>query len=212
MAVRRKGVLLMACSRARIALCSFVLVVMLACVVQWLAPASGLVAQDNSPSAAHPSCPATEDASTKLPGPVQEMREAILTAVRSGNVEDLRTALEWNELKPHVADEPVDDAIAYWKKISGDGEGREILAIIAEILECDPAVLPIGKDIENSNVFVWPALAETDLSQLEPHQEVALYRLVRPDEVKAMREARRWQWWRLAIGADGTWHSFHKSK
>jgi len=140
------------------------------------------------------------------------MRESILAAVRSGDIEDLRTALEWNELKPHVADEPVDDAIAYWKRISGDGEGREILAILAEILDCPPAVLPIGKDIENNRVFVWPAVAEADLAKLTPPQEVALYRLVRPDAVKAMREAKRWTWWRLAIGADGTWHSFHKSK
>jgi len=27
-----------------------------------------------------------------------------------------------------------------------------------------------------------------------------------------MREAKRWQWWRLAIGADGTWHAFHKAE
>lgn len=147
-----------------------------------------------------------------LPAPVQEMREAILAAVHSGDVEDLRPALEWNELRPHVADQPVDDPIAYWKEISGDGEGREILAILADILDCAYAVLPIGKDVENNLVFVWPAFAEADLAKLTPQQEVALYRIVKPAEAKSMRENKRWQWWRLAIGADGTWHSFHKSE
>ena len=157
------------------------------------------------------SCATGAETAKPLPAPVQEMREAILTAVRSGNIDDLRPALEWNELRPHIADQPVDDPIAYWKTISGDGQGREILAILADILDCAHVALPIGKDIENNLVFVWPALAEADLARLTPQQEVALYRLVTPAEVKAMRENKRWQWWRLAIGADGTWHSFHKA-
>ncbi|HEX7073307.1 MAG TPA: hypothetical protein VF226_04640 [Hyphomicrobiaceae bacterium] len=157
-------------------------------------------------------CAAGTEAPPPLPRPVQEMREAILAAVHSGDIEELRVALEWNELPPHVADEPVEDPIAYWKKISGDGEGREILAALGEILECSPTALPIGDDIENNLVYVWPGLAEADLSKLTPQQEVALYRLVSPAEAKAMREANRWQWWRLAIGADGTWHTFHKGK
>jgi hypothetical protein len=49
------------------------------------------------------------------------------------------------------------------------------------------------------------------LDKLTPDQEVRLYRLVKPDEVKAMRQKKKWTWYRLAIGADGTWHSFQKS-
>ncbi len=79
-------------------------------------------------------------------------------------------------------------------------------------LDCGYAALPIGNDVENNLVYVWPALAEADLTKLTPQQEVALYRLVSPDQVKTMREAKRWQWWRLAIGADGTWHAFHKAE
>jgi hypothetical protein len=26
-----------------------------------------------------------------------------------------------------------------------------------------------------------------------------------------MREKKKWTWWRLTIGADGTWHSFKKA-
>ena len=40
--------------------------------------------------------------SEPLPGPVQDMREAILGAVRSGRIEELRHAWELNELKPDL--------------------------------------------------------------------------------------------------------------
>jgi len=145
-----------------------------------------------------------------FPAPVEEMRQAILAAAHSGRIEDLQVPLDWNELKPDIAATAVDDPIAFWKKESGDGEGREILAVLADILEMRPAELPLGKDLENNIVYVWPYLAEAKLDQLTPAEEVDLLRLVSPEKAKAMRAAKKWTWWRLAIGADGTWHSFRK--
>jgi hypothetical protein len=154
----------------------------------------------------------TRPAARPLPGPVEEMREAILAATRSGRIEDLRVPLDWNELTPDAAPTKVDDPIAYWKKTSADGEGREILAVLANILQMRPAELPLGKDLENNIVYVWPYLAEAKLDQLTPSEEVDLLRLVSPEQAKAMRKAKKWTWWRLAIGADGTWHSFRKAE
>lgn len=145
-----------------------------------------------------------------LPPPVAEMREAILAAVRSGRIEDLQHALDWNELKPAIANERVDDPIGYWRKQSGDGGGREILAILGEILEGPPAVLPVGRDVENNSIYVWPRFAEMDLATLSPTDEVELYRLVKPAEVATMRAKKKWTWYRLAVGADGTWHTFQR--
>jgi hypothetical protein len=147
-----------------------------------------------------------------LPAPVAEMREAILAAARSGRIEELKVPLDWNELKPEIAATNVDDPIAYWKKLSGDGEGREILAVLVNILEMRPAELPLGRDLENNIIYVWPYLAEAKLDQLTPAEEVDLLRLVPPEQAKAMRAAKTWTWWRLAIGADGTWHSFRKQE
>jgi hypothetical protein len=187
-------------------------VVTLILVVHWPSEQDALAArrgkdaskvQQPSPAAPRPA---------QLPAPVAEMREAILAAVRSGHIEDLRTPLEWNELAPVIANQSVADPIAYWKQVSGDGEGREILAILAEILEAGYAVLPVGADIENNRLYVWPALAEVPLHQLTPAQEVQLYRFVTPGEVKRMREKGTWTWYRLAIGADGTWHAFRKTE
>jgi type II secretory pathway component PulL len=55
---------------------------------------------------------------------------------------------------------------------------------------------------------VWPYFAELPLATLTPAQQVELDRLVSPAEAKAMRTAGKWGWWRLAIGAAGTWLSF----
>ena len=159
------------------------------------------------------SSPALERRGAKpLPAPVEEMREAILAATRSGRIEDLQVPIDWNELKPDFAATAVDDPIAFWKKESADGEGREILAVLANILQMRPAELPLGKDIENNIVYVWPYLAEARLDALTPAEEVDLLRLVSPERAKAMRAAKTWTWWRLSIGADGTWHAFKKSE
>ena len=147
----------------------------------------------------------------RLPGPVQDMREAILNAVRSGRIEELRHAWELNELKPDLGVAPAGgDPIAQWKRISGDGEGREILAVLGEILEAGYVVLPLGRDLENSKIYVWPYFAEVALDTLTPAQEVEMLRLVAPAQLKEMRSAGKYTHWRIAIGADGTWHSFRR--
>ncbi len=185
----------------------FLLVVMLAGLVHWLAAPNVVLAQEKRTARASKPSPTATHA---LPPAVVEMRDAILAAVQSGNIEDLQTALEWNELRPILSNNAVDDPIDYWKKVSGDGEGREILAILANILAAGHTTLPLGKDIENNLIYVWPAAAEAKFDALTPAQEVALLRLVSPSELKAMREKKRWTGYRLVIGADGTWHSFQK--
>jgi hypothetical protein len=146
----------------------------------------------------------------KLPSPVAEMREAILAAVRSGNIEELRHAFELNELKPELGPEPVGDPVAFWKKISGDGEGREVLAVLAEILDAGYVAVPLGRDLENNRIYVWPYFAEVPLQKLTPAQQVELLRLVPPAAAKEMIQTGKYTYWRIAIGADGTWHHFRK--
>jgi hypothetical protein len=146
----------------------------------------------------------------KLPAPVAEMREAILAAVRSGNIDELRHAFELNELQPELGPEPVGDPVAYWKKISGDGEGREVLAVLAEILDAGYVAVPLGRDLENNRIYVWPYFAEVPLQKLTPAQQVELLRLVPPAAAKEMMQTGKYTYWRLAIGADGVWHHFRK--
>ncbi len=169
--------------------------------------ASAQTAKPKSTGAAKAS-PVVHYGTGDLPEPAREMREAILAAVRSGSMEDLRTAVELNEIKPIVAEKPAPDPIQHWRQVSADGEGREILAILGQLLDAGYTVLPIGKDIENNRVYVWPYFAEMKIDTLTPAQEVELMRLVPGAAFREMKQTGRYTHYKLGIGADGTWHFF----
>ena len=145
-----------------------------------------------------------------LPPAVQEMREAIQTAARTGRIEELRVPIEMNEIKPETGAAANSDLLMYWKSKSSDGEGREIMAAMVTLLDTTPAVLPLGADIENNRLFVWPGLAAKPLSALSPAEEIELLQLAPGAAASEMKKAGQYSGWRLTIGADGTWHSFQK--
>ena len=150
-------------------------------------------------------------ANAKLPVQVIDLRELLLAAVRSGDINDLRAALEWNNAKPDLGlgTEP-SDPISALKAAAADSDGRETLAALGDILDMPPAALPLGRDLENNLVYVWPYLAEKPIEALSAAEQVDLYRLVPAAKVAEMREKKRWTWWRLEIGADGIWRLFKK--
>jgi hypothetical protein len=171
---------------------------------------SSLAQRKSGPLATTSAAPRVIYGAADLPAPVQEMREAILSAVSAGRIEDLRYAYELNELKPDLAAEPVADPVAYWEQISGDGRGLEVLAALGQILEAGHVVLPTGRDLENNRIYVWPYFAEVPLRDLTPAQEVELMRLLGVATARDLKAKGRYAWWRIAIGADGVWHSFRK--
>lgn len=146
----------------------------------------------------------------KLPDHVSDVRDAILTAARSGNIEELKSAFEVSGSVPDFGISPRSDPIKTLKDRSEDPQGRDTLAAISEIMEMPPAALPLGNDIENNLIYVWPYLSARRLDSLTPSEEVDLYRLVTPQLAAEMRKKKRWLWWRLVIGADGTWTMFKK--
>lgn len=148
---------------------------------------------------------AIEDNLDALPVPVRRMYDAILEAAKNGHIEEMLPVLESNELMPKVSFGGERDPIKYWKQESGDKKGREILAIMMNILKMPFVRTDAGSANE---MYIWPYLTEADLEKLTPSQEVDLYRLVRPQEAKAMKEFGGYIWYRLGIGRDGTWHFF----
>lgn len=140
-----------------------------------------------------------------LPPEVDRIRRAILAAAMSGEIEAMRVPVEMNEIAPIFAREKVPDPIAYWKKISGDGEGREMLATIIQLFRAGFVRKAAGTGDE---LFVWPYFAETDIGKLTPAQEVELLTIVPPARLKAMKTARKYDHYRIGIGHDGTWHIF----
>lgn len=147
-----------------------------------------------------------------LPANVAEMREAILAAALSGDLEELLIPIQWNELPPDFGDKPPKEMLARWKKESHDGSGREMLALIADILSAPYAARRQGPDIENAMVYIWPAFAELPLKNLPPALDVALLRVVSSEEARRMKQSGSYDGYGLAIGADGTWHAFKRVK
>ena len=147
---------------------------------------------------------------SELPPGVAEMREAILAAARSGNLDELLIPIQWNELPPDFGALSVRKTIAAWKKQSPDKSGREWLARLINLLESPYAVLRQGPDIENNKVYVWPYFAEVTLDSLKPSLQVELLRLVPAVEAQRMKAGGGYDGWGLVIGADGTWHAFKR--
>ncbi|MFT3731586.1 MAG: hypothetical protein QM780_09245 [Hyphomicrobium sp.] len=151
-----------------------------------------------------------QSATTKLPPHVADLRDVILTAARSGNIDELKSAFEVSGNVPDLGISPRSDPIRVLKDRSADPQGRDTLAAIVSILELPPAALPLGNDIENNLIYVWPGLSTRPIEGLTPPEQVDLYRLVSPELVAEMRKKRRWLWWRLVIAADGSWTLFRK--
>lgn len=119
-----------------------------------------------------PAMAESASASRDLPPPVAEMRDRLLAAVASGDIEDLNEPLAWNEL-PIVfgSAEDGDDPIAHWQRISADGKGIQVLEDMGRALALPPARLAIGRDVENAGVYVWPYLSERALDRLTVEEE-----------------------------------------
>jgi hypothetical protein len=141
-----------------------------------------------------------------LPEPVQRMRERILEAARTGDIERLRPVLESNETPPVFSlGETQGDAIQFWKEQSGDGEGREILAILTEILEAGYLHVDKGTPQE---MYLWPYFAQYPLDKLTPPQMVEMFKILTGQDYAEMKEDGTYVFFRAGIGPDGTWHFF----
>lgn len=196
----------------------------------------------------------------RLPRNVAEMRDAILAAAAGGRLDELRTAIEMNEMPPDVeiaslaaagqSADPIERLRAASKSfampetapkastpeanaVKGAGQataggapgavaqhsaaaaalirpvadGRDILATLERILTLPPAVVHTGRDHENAGIYVWPFLAERDLKALTVQDRETLEALAGPEFAAGMLATGSYRYWRIAIGADGTWLS-----
>jgi hypothetical protein len=149
-----------------------------------------------------------------LPAQVRHMRGLILDAARSGDSEALKKPIEWNEVPPSFGKTgqvgPRGPAIAadlvkLFRERSGDGEGKETMGQIVNMLAVGYARVGVGTRQE---MFLWPYLAALDPRLLTPEQEVDAYRLLSAAAVREWREKGRYPGWRLGVGSEGTWHYF----
>jgi len=144
---------------------------------------------------------------SRLPEPVRRMREKILEAARSGEIEKLRPVIESNELPPSFTLDPADkrDPIEVLRDALEDKEGQEILATLIEVLEADFVHVDVGTPQE---MYVWPYFTHTPLDSLTPAQKVELFRIVTSYDFEQMRQVGAYIFYRVGLGPDGTWHFF----
>lgn len=140
----------------------------------------------------------------QLPTQIRRTLEDIVVAAQSGNIDEMLPVLEENELPPMLSASVVSDPIAFLKKASVDGEGRDVLAAMLNVFSSGFVRKGEGRDV----MYVWPYFAEIDLSTLTPAQEVELYRLLPPTQALAMKKSGKYTYYRAGLGSDGVWHYF----
>lgn len=143
---------------------------------------------------------------SQVPFPVRKMRELILKAARSGDVEKLRPYLGYGEDVTMLSLGGFDeDPIEFLKSLSGDKEGHEILAIMSEILEAP--LVKIEEQAGNA-VYVWPYYYSYPFDKLTPEQRVRLFRIITYGDYEEMLSFGSYIFYRLGITPQGRWRFF----
>jgi len=144
---------------------------------------------------------------SKLPEPVKRLREKLLEAAKTGDINQLRPIIDANKSPPNLgADEDQDkDPIAFLKTLSGDPEGREILAILSEILDAGYVHVDVGTPQE---AYIWPYFARYPIDALTPPQMVELFRILTSSDFDEMKSFGAYMFYRVGIAPDGTWTYF----
>ncbi|APO67004.1 hypothetical protein IE4872_CH01356 [Rhizobium gallicum] len=143
---------------------------------------------------------------SKVPEPVRRMREQIVEAAASGDLERLRPLFGSGAEQTQVSvGEPTDDPIGTLKDLSGDPDGDEILAIMLDVIST--GFVHVGAGTPNE-MYVWPYFAEKDLKALTPPERVELLRIVTAGDLSDMQEFGGYTFYRLGITPAGKWKFF----
>jgi hypothetical protein len=117
----------------------------------------------------------------------------------------LRALMKAQPEPPSVSIGDPGDPIDYLKALSSDAEGREILAILLEVLESGFVRSQPGTPDE---LYVWPYFAEYPLDALTPPQLVELFTLLTAADYEDMRSYGSYTFFRVGIAPDGRWLFF----
>lgn len=144
---------------------------------------------------------------TKLPEPVQRMRQLLVDVAVSGDIEKLRPLIGAGESAPLLSLSQMtdDDPIVFLKSLSGDPDGQEILAIMEEVLDAGYVHLHVGTPEE---LYVWPYFFGLPLDNLNGRQKVELYKIITAGDYEEMSQYGNYLFYRLGITPKGEWAFF----
>jgi hypothetical protein len=174
-------------------------------------PDDSLLGEDGEEEAGAPvrvplsDIPVVEYDPAKLPPAVRRLREQIIEAAATGDLQKLRPIFEANGEPPALSFNESDDPVETLRALSGDAEGREILAILIEVLEAGYVHVDEGTPDE---MFIWPYFARYPVNALTPPQLVELFKLVFSGDYEDMKTYGAYISYRVGIGPDGTWRFF----
>ncbi len=140
-----------------------------------------------------------------LPKAVRDKRRQLIDAARSGDLEKLRALMEAEATPPSIALSDPGDPIEYLKALSADADGREILAILLEVLESGFVRVGAGSVDE---LYVWPYFAQYPLEALTSEQLVELFTLLTAADYEDMKAYGSYTFFRVGIAPDGRWLFF----
>jgi hypothetical protein len=143
-----------------------------------------------------------------LPAPVRALRDKILAACATGDIEALRIPIDWNEVRPlfeRGARRPAGaDPIETLKSLSSDRAGREILSLARAVLT-QPFLRITRGPFES---YEWPAYARRPTPPTNEEESRALWACVRFVDLAPSNAQGRPKVMRIGVGADGVWHYF----
>ncbi len=143
-----------------------------------------------------------------LPRPVAAIRQKILKACATGDIEALRIPIDWNEVRPlfeRGAKRPLgEDPIERLKALSFDRAGQETLALLRNVLRQAFIVETRGR----SQMYVWPAFALKPPADPSPDERQIMLSCVRFADLARTDASGRPPSMRVGVAADGVWHYF----
>ncbi len=156
--------------------------------------------QDNAPKI---SAEIQHDIS-KAPEPVRRLRQLIIDAASTGDIEKLRPLINPGPNQTRIEGEG-DDPVAILKSFSGDPEGLEVLAIILDLLSTGYAHVDAGTPDE---MYIFPYFAGKALNTLTPPEKVELLRIITAGDLADMQDYGNYSFYRIGISPDGQWKFF----
>lgn len=143
---------------------------------------------------------------SRLPEPVRRMRDLIIEATKTGDIDKLRPLIGTGDSATQLSLGGTDsDPIDFLKELSGDPEGQEILAILQEVITAGYIHLDAGKPNE---LYVWPYFFGVPLDKLTPPQRVELFKIVTAGDYEDMKAYGAYIFYRVGIMPDGHWSFF----
>ena len=139
----------------------------------------------------------------KAPEPVRRMRQLIVEAAASGDIQQLRGLLGSGATATEVSvGSTAGDPVNTLKELAGDPDGIEMLSNILNIMSTGFVHVSAGTPDE---AYVWPYFAAKPLNSLTPPEKVELMRIVTAGDYQDMLDFGTYSFYRIGISPDGKW-------